>query len=683
MKENKKKKKKTVLKHKQSDQITLLNRKRLVVLFGFFALILFVLCLRIGYLQVVRGTELEKKAVSQQTKDELLKPKRGMVVDRNGQELAVSTASFTVWARPVEVLDGKTDSDKQKNADEVASKLSKYLETDEKEIREIITNEKKSYIKVEKYLPREKADKIRKEDLDGISLTEDVKRYYPMGNFASQLLGSVTDDNVGLSGIERQYNNNLTGVDGRWVKNTDVQGNPLAYGTEKYYEPKDGENVVLTIDQVIQSYAEKSIEKVRKETGAERVSCLVMDPKTGEILAMASNPGFDPNNPREPIDSKDKKKFDKMDYNKQFEYLNEMWRNPLVSDIYEPGSTAKLITTAAALEEGITNKSDKFTCTGSKTILGQKVRCWSYEHPHGTQKLYEGVGNSCNPVFMDLALRLGTEKYYDYLELFGLREKTGIDYPGEANSITVPEKNVTSLDLATMGFGQTNAVSAVQLISAISAIGNDGVVMEPHLVKAFTDDKGDVTESIKPEKVRQAVSEETADEMCKIMQYVVEKGGGDKAQIKGYSIGGKTGTAQKAGVSGYSKNVVASFIGMAPMEDPEFAILYLVDSPKGSAFGGTIAAPAAKGVMEKILKYMDIKPNYSAKETKENKKATVEIPKVKGLKLSEATKILEEKKLRWEVSPKLESEKDVKIVDQYPKAGSKTVKNGIVYLYRK
>ncbi|MEG2298786.1 MAG: penicillin-binding transpeptidase domain-containing protein, partial [Anaerovoracaceae bacterium] len=615
MKETKKKKKKMVLRHKQSDDVTIINRKRLVILFGVFALVLFILCLRIGYIQLVKGTELEKKAVSQQTKDELLEPKRGMIVDRNGQELAVSTASFTVWARPSEVLVGKTNSDKEKNADEVASKLAKHLETEEKEIRKIITNDKKSYIKIEKYLPRDKADKIRKEGLDGISLTEDVKRYYPMGNFASQLLGSVTDDNVGLSGIERQYNNKLTGVDGRWVKNTDVRGNPLAYGTEKYYEPKDGKNVVLTIDQVIQSYAEKSIKTVKKDTGAERVSCLVMDPKTGEILAMASNPGFDPNNPREPINAEDKPEFEKMDYKKQFEYLNEMWRNPLVSDIYEPGSTAKLITTAASLEEGITNKKDTFTCTGSKTIMGERVRCWSYKHPHGTQKLYEGVGNSCNPVFMDLALRLGTEKYYDYLELFGLREKTGIDYPGEANSITVPEKSVTSLDLATMGFGQTNAVSAIQLISAVSAIGNDGVVMQPHLVKSFTDNNGDVTEAIKPKKVRQAVSEETADEMCKIMQYVVEKGGGDKAQIKGYAIGGKTGTAQKAGASGYSKNVVASFMGMAPMDDPEFTILYLIDSPKGNAFGGTIAAPAAKGVIEKILKYKDIKPNYNAKET--------------------------------------------------------------------
>ncbi|MEG0291507.1 MAG: penicillin-binding transpeptidase domain-containing protein [Anaerovoracaceae bacterium] len=668
---------------KGATRTTLLNKKRLVVAFVLFSILLFALALKIGYVQIVKGEVYKKEAIKQQTKDEILKPKRGIVTDRNGQELAVSTAAFSVWARPAEILSGKDLEEKEKNADKTAKELAKILNKDENEIKEIITTKDKSLIKVDKYLNRKKADEIRTKKLPGISLTEEVKRYYPMGNFASQLLGSVTDENVGLSGIERQYNSDLSGVEGRWVKNTDVRGNPLSYGKEKYYKPKDGSNVVLTIDQVIQSYAEKSIDKTRKETGADRVSCLIMDPKTGEVLAMASNPGYDPNTPRLPVKKEDQKKFNKMSPEKQLAYLNEMWRNPLVSDIYEPGSTAKLITTAASLEEGLTNKRDRFNCSGSMTIQGIKVKCWNYPSGHGSQNLYQGVGNSCNPVFMQLANRLGKEKYYDYLELFGLTEKTGIDFPGEATSILVPKDRVTKLDLATMGFGQTNAVTAIQLITAVSAIGNDGAVMQPHLVKALTDKNGKVVKEIKPQKIRNAISEQTADEMCSVMEYVVEKGGGDKAKIPGYRVGGKTGTAQKSGDKGYSNQVVASFMGMVPMDNPQFAILYLVDNPKGVIFGGAIAAPAAKGVLQKVLKYKDVKPEYTKKEETNNSKKTVEVPNFKGMKYSEAKKIINDMDLRCIMSPKIEKGKDVKVIDQYPKAGAKTTKNGIIYLYRK
>lgn len=661
---------------------SILNRRRVVIAFIIFSLLMLMMAFRVGYQQLVKGGEYEKMAVTQQIRDEVLTAKRGNIVDRNGEELAVSSTVYSLWARPKEIASSEDKDENAKNIETTSKTLAKYSDLTEKEITKLIS-EDKSLVKVDKYIERDVAVKIRKEDLKGISLTEEVKRYYPMGDFASQLLGSVTDDNNGLSGLERQYNNELSGVPGRWVKNTDVGGNPLAYGTEKYFEPQDGNSIVLTIDEVIQSYAEKSVAASMEEYDADKVSCMIMDTETGEILAMASSPGYDPNYPRKPITTADQKAYKKMSSKEQLDYLNEMWRNPLVSDIYEPGSTAKLITAAAALEEGLTSKSDHFYCSGSMTVQGTNVKCWRYYNPHGDETLYQGVGNSCNPVFMTLALRLGVEKYYNYLSLFGITEKTGIDFPGEASSILVPENDVTKLNLAIMGFGQTNAVSALQLITAISAMGNDGDLMEPHLVKEIKDPDGKVIETIEPKKVRTAISKETADEMCDIMEYVVEKGGGEKAQIAGYKVGGKTGTAQKIGDNGYTNEVIASFIGMAPMDDPKITVLYIIDNPADEGHGGVIAAPGAKEVMENVLRYKDIKPTYTKTEKAEESKDSLTVPKLTGMKYSEAVKILENMGLKYKLSPETENPSNYKIVSQDPKSGEKIEKNGIVYLYRK
>lgn len=672
------------MKKNKGLKTTILNKKRTVIAFGIFAAVLMALCIRTGYLQIVRGSELKTMAVEQQMKDEIIKPKRGGIYDRNGNELAVNIESYSVWVRPGEMKSGKTEAEKQQNYEDTIAKLAELLGEDKDELQSTIEKSGRTLLKVSKAVDRNTADTIREAQLTGVSLNQEVERYYPMGDFLSHTLGSVTDDNSGLSGIELMYDRYLAGVEGRWVKNTDISGNSLVDGTEKYYEPQDGSNVVLTIDQVIQNYTEKSVKAAYEKYDAERVSCIVMETETGEILSMASAPSFDPNNSRVPTDEKEKKEFAKLDADEQMDYLNNMWRNPLISNVYEPGSTAKLITTAAALEEGITEKSETFKCEGYYTVNGIKVNCWSYDDPHGAENLYEAVGNSCNPVFMQLAMRLGKEKYYDYLDLFGLSEPTGIDFPGEASPILANEETASQLDLAIMGFGQTNAMTPIQMITAVSALGNDGKLMEPHLVKEIVDSDGNTVESIDSKVVRQAVSEDTADEMCEIMQFVVDNATGSRAQIPGYSVGGKTGTSQVPDYEngGYTSDVIASFIGMAPMEDPKYTILYIIDSPAGGDQGGEIAAPESRDLLEKILKYADIKPNYTKEEQKEIDEETVSVPDVTGKKLSEAKKLLAEKDLKYIISPEMEKESEFVVKEQYPEAGEKLTKNGIVYLYR-
>lgn len=584
----------------------LLNKRRLLVVFGIFALLILLLLWRVAYLQFVDGDKYKKLALDQQMNVEIIAPKRGTIRDRNGNPLAITTRAYSIWVDTKSLRASTKGGDSDKTIDKAASELSKLLKMPESEIKKKLESDVR-VVKLAKHQTWPVADKVKQANIAGLKISDDTRRYYPRKNFMSRTLGSVTDDNKGLSGIEMLYNRQLGGVSGRWEKSTDRKGNPLIRGGEKYYKPVDGSDVVLTIDEVIQRYAEESVRLTKKKSKAEKVSVLVMNPKTGEILAMATAPGFDPNNPREPNDPSARAKFKSMSSEGKMRYLNNLWRNPLISDIYEPGSTAKLVTVAAALEEGMVNRHSTLYCKGYKTVMGQKVKCWRYYNPHGSQDLYTAVGNSCNPALMTMALRLGKEKYYQYLRLFGLNEPTNIDFPGEASPIVVPEKRATDLDLATMGFGQTNAVSAIQLITALSAMGNDGFMMQPYLVKQIKGPDGKIIEENKPKKIRQAISKETAKEICRIMEFVVEKGGAKSAYIKGYRIGGKTGTAQKISEKGgYSDDVIASFIGMAPMNNPKIAVLYIVDSPPGQEHGGAVAAPPAKDMIKKILDYKEV-----------------------------------------------------------------------------
>ena len=664
-------------------KITNKNKRRIVWAFIIFAILIFLLAVRVGWWQIVRGDEMQKAAMNQQMQDEILTPNRGDILDRNGNELAVNLKAYSVWVRRDELVKNKKEEEKNEIFARMADNLAPLINSKPKEIEKTLKDSNTIMVKVKKHINEKQAAKVRDANLRGVSLSEEVKRYYPMGDFLAHVLGSVNSDNKGLSGLELQYDDYLAGVDGRWVKSIDVNGTPLAFGTDKYYKPEDGQNISLTIDQVIQNYTEDSVKKNLKKHGAKRVSCVVMDTKTGEILSMASAPSFNPNDASKPSDKDELRNFNKMSSDEKLKYLYEMWRNPLISDLYEPGSTSKLITTAAVLEEGKANKNSMFYCNGYYTVDGVQIKCWSYDKPHGSENLYQAVGNSCNPVFMQLVERLGKEKYYDYLNLFGMTERTQIDFPGEAFPLILPEKDVYPVELAAMSFGQTNAVTPIQLITAVSAMGNGGNLMEPHLVREITDSKGKVIKTIKPKLVRKPISKETADEIRKIMEFTVVNNIKDKAMIKGYRVGGKTGTSQVAKEGGgYSSDVIASFIGIAPIEDPEVTILYIIDSPALKEHGGEIAAPASRDLLEKILKYKDIEPEYTKKQEENKKKEQIVAPNLKGKKYSEAKQILKDMNLKYLVSPELTVEKDFIIKGQFPKSGEKVDKNSVIYLYR-
>ncbi|MBE6035188.1 penicillin-binding transpeptidase domain-containing protein [Aminipila sp.] len=659
-------------------------KKRIIIGFLVICLTTLGLSVRVGWVQIVNGEEYSKKAIESQTRDVPIPAKRGVIYDRNGKELAVSAVTFSVWARPDKVRNGSKKFTSEENIDRTAEYLASQLQMEKSQVKDIIS-QNKALVKVAKYVEKSVADTIRQEGLPGIEIAEDVKRYYPLGPFAAQVLGSVTDDNNGLAGLELKYNQYLSGVAGRWIKNTDVNGNSLAYGMEKYYKAEDGLNLVLTIDEVIQHYVEKALDTVQSNTMADRVMCIIMDPKTGDVLAMALTPDYDPNNPRVPTDPQKAAYVEGLSDSEKLEYWNSMWRNPMVSDTYEPGSTFKLLTTSMALEEQLTNLTETFVCKGRYSIAGTPLKCWRYYNPHGVETLVEAVGNSCNPVFAELSSRLGIEKYYQYLELFGIRDKTGIDYPGEGYAILQNKETAGPVGLATISYGQGIAVTPIQLITAVASFGNDGKLMQPRLVKELTDSDGNVVEKFDTKVVRQVVSKKTAEEMRLIMESVVSEGGGGTAKVPGFRVGGKTGTANKAKNGGYSEETYSSFIGMAPMDDPKVAILLIVDNPKGIKFGSQTAAPGVKLILEDTLRYLNIQPSYTQEEEAQMSSGKTVVPDVTGKNFDEAIGILGGMSLTYTISPALqdgESLGESAVVDQYPKAGEKISAGGKVYLYR-
>lgn len=662
-------------------QVTVKNRRRIAIGFIIIALLLVALVFRVAWIQIVDAEELSQKAIDQQTKDTPIEAKRGTIYDRNGKELATSTTCYTLWARPSQIKqkDGKERPDSEVKV--FAQEIADIIDGDASDVYDDLTKNQ-ALVRVAKYLEKNTADKLRALQITGIELSEDNKRYYPLGNFASQVLGSVNDDNMGRTGIELQYDQYLSGVSGRWVKNTDLLGNELVKGAEEYYEAQDGLNVIMTLDEAIQYYVEKALEKGMEKTKAKRIMCLVMDPKTGDILASATTPGFDPNEATEPL-KKDKKKYEKMSAEEKNKYLFSLWRNPLVSDTYEPGSTFKLITSSSAIEEKVINDNTTFNCSGSFSVAGVRLHCWT-SGAHGTQTIRQAIGNSCNPALAKVASLLGKTRFYKYLDLYGITDKTGVDYPGEAGAIVQSLDNVGPVELATIGYGQGISVTPIQLLTAVNAIGNDGVLLQPRYVKALTDSEGKVVESYEPVVVRKVISAATAKKMRSIMQYVVDEGGGGNARIAGYRVGGKTGTANKidAGTGKYGKYYYSSFIGMAPMDDPQVSILVVVDSPKGSYYGSMVAAPIAKDILTDALRYMNITPKYSKSEKNSLQSGYTTVPNVVGKEFSEAVGIIGGKDLKYSRPKSAQGDDDFTVVDQYPKAGTKVKKNAVVYVYK-
>lgn len=644
-------------------------------MFTLSSIVMFALVVRVGWIQIVSGEKYKELANEQQTRDIPIPAKRGTIYDRNGKELAISASTNTVWARVNEI------EDKEK----MVSSLSKILEIEEEALLKQIEGTKYGLIKIARWVDDDVVKHIRAEKLKGVWIAEDNKRFYPYGNFASYILGHTTDDNRGIAGIELQYEKYLSGLPGRWIKNTDGAGRQLAFSTEKYHQAEDGLNVVLTIDEVIQHFSEKAVDNALEINKAKRVSVIVMDIKSGDILAMVAKPDYDPNDPRTPLSDDLKNQLQEMEQKQKEEAWYAMWRNPLTNDTYEPGSTFKLITTAAALEEGVATPESNFIDNGYIMVAGQRIRCWRWYNPHGPQTLVEAVQNSCNPIFVELAQRMGVEAFYNYIDGFGISEITGIDLPGERKSIMYSAKNVGPVELATISFGQSISVTPIQLINAVAAIANDGKLMKPRVVKELTDNDGKVVHRFEETMIRQVISAKTSKQMREMMEAVVSDGSGNIAYIPGYRVGGKTGTAQKVVGKGYAANLyVSSFVGIAPSDDPKLAILAIVDEPGGSStYGSTTAAPIVKEILEETLRYLDIKPRYTDKEEEEFVKAEIILPEVRNMSVKEAAQILSDSNLQFNTEPEHFADENAQVVDMFPKPGAKIPEKSIILLYTK
>lgn len=626
--------------------------------FFFFVIFIlgFSLIIRLGYLQVVRGKELEKRALEQWSKSVDIKSERGIIYDRTGKKLAININGYSVWAFPERI----------KDAHQTALKLAELLYMDEELVYEKITADKNN-IKLKQWINIEEAEKLVELGLSGIQLQDENKRVYPNGNFASHILGFTDIDNNGLDGVEKTFDKYLNGIPGKWYKMTDGHNMQLPYGGERIHEAENGLSLVLTIDETIQSIAEKAAQDAMDETQAKNVTAIVMDPNTGEILAMVNKPDFDPNKPREPISEEEKEEWLKLSDEELQQKWYDQWRNVAVNDVYEPGSTFKLVVAAAALEENVTNENYGYVCNGAITdIPGRVLRCAAV-YPHGKIDFRFGVADSCNVVFVNVGRQLGKKKIYEYTKAFGFGEKTYVDLLGEElGLLPIGGENMQDVSLATLSYGHGIAVTPIQLINSVNAIVNGGKLLKPKIVKEIINENNELVKEIPTEVRRQVISDNTSKRMLNLMEAVVSEGSGKRARIPGYRIGGKTGTAKKI-IDGVYRDgkYIASFIGVAPIENPQFVTLVIVDEPvQGKHYGGTAAAPAVKQIFENIFTYKDIQPTVAEKGVEKDE--LVEVPNVVGMKMEEAGKVLSDLGLKYVIN-NVESIDNV-VISQYPEA---------------
>ena len=570
-----------------------ISKKRLLTLIVAAIFLFAVIFCRLAYIQLIWGKDLQVKASEQWQRDLPIKAYRGDIVDANGNLIATTETGYSVYARPKSVTD----------AEHAAKILSEVLELDYQATYEKLTKKGVSEVTVKRQIDGDKASEIRSANLDGIYLASEGVRSYVYGDFLSQVLGFTSSDGVGQTGLEAYYDKYLQGINGKLLTETDLVGSELTNGTMSYIPSVDGLTVTLTVDSVIQTVVENVLELAMYQQKPQAARCIVMDVTTGEILAMASKPSVDLNNlPRDNL-----------------EYLMKYSKNTLLTDVYEPGSTFKVLTASACLEEFRNGNSKAFSAehvfgnsSGTRIIDGSKISCWT-KHAngkHSNQNLSDALNNSCNPIFTDIALSLGKDTMYEYLHKFGYGSVTGIDFAGEQAGILVPKSAVTNGDLARIGFGQTIAVTALQLCVATASAVNGGLRMQPYLVKEISDPTtGKVVKRFSPTVVERAVSAETSAQIAKMLQRVVEEGGGKNAKIDGYQVGGKTGTAQKF-VDGAlaTGKYVSSFIGFFPASSPKYLTLMIVDEPQGQSYGSIVAAPYAKLVFQEIINYKNIAP---------------------------------------------------------------------------
>lgn len=566
------------------------NRKKILIVFLAAFLVLLGLIARLVYLMIFDAEYYQKKAEDLHEREREIKAARGEIVDANGVVLATNKSVCTI-----SVIHSQL-----KDPERVIEVLTKELGMNESDVRKRV-EKVSSMERVKTNVEKEIGDRIREYELEGVKVDEDYKRYYPYDELASKVLGFTGGDNQGIIGLEVKYEDYLKGTNGTILTTTDARGIELEGVAEDRIEPIAGNTLQLSLDYNIQAYAQQAAEKVMEEKEAAKVSILIMNPQNGEIMAMVNVPEFNLNEPFSlesiGLDTEN------VPVDKKQDLLNQMWRNSCINDTYEPGSIFKVITSTACLEAGTVKLDDSFFCPGYYIVEDRKIRCHKVGG-HGAESFVQGLQNSCNPVFMKIGLELGVDRFYEYFQKLGLTKKTGVDLPGEAGTITHKKEDVGPVELATMTFGQSFQITPIQLATTISSIINGGTRVTPHFGVRVLGEEGETIKEFKYEKDKNVISSATSETMRTLLESVVSEGGGKKAQIEGYRIGGKTATSQTLPRS--AKKYIASFIGFAPADNPQVLALVVIHDPQGVYYGGTIAAPVIKSVFENILPYLGI-----------------------------------------------------------------------------
>ncbi len=625
-------------------------QKRLVAFVMLLALIFLALFSRLFYIQIFKSNYLQSLAENQWTRDLPINAERGVIYDRNGVTLAVSYTTYDIYVRHSNVED----------AEEVANYLATKLELNFETVLNKVNNAKVSESLIKMQVEQSLALEIKNQKIKGIYFSENTKRYYPYGDFLTQVLGYTTVDNVGQSGLELYFDKYLKGIDGYTMVQSDNSGHELYNKLDSYVPSISGSNLTLTIDYQIQLMAENALQKLVSVEKPKSATIIVMDPNTDEILALTSKPSFSLNDiPRDDLTS-----------------LMQNSKNLAIVDVFEPGSTFKILTTAAALEENVTSLEDRFYDPGYRYVDGQKINCWK-THGHGSQNLVEGLCNSCNSVFVDLALRLGKEKFYSYFEKYGFGNLTNVDFAGESAGIIMPISDAKNVDLARMGFGQAIAVTSLQMISAVSCVTNGGVLMQPYFVSKISNESSGFVKEFSPTAVRRVVSEDTSNKINYMLEQVIKKANGFNAFIPGYNVGGKTGTSQKyVGNTIAQGKFVSSFIGTFPSINPDYVVYVVVDEPSsGNYYGSIVATPYAKMIFEGIINYKNYQPNSNLQEDLKLVENNISMPSLVGKSLSVAAGILKNLGLQYE----LDGEGGV-VTAQYPAPTTMVCKNYITLL---
>lgn len=661
---------------KKSSKIV--KSKSLLLCIFFFIGILLLLTFRLAFLQIIQGPSLKEKANRQQTTNRVISAKRGNIYDSTGKLLAASASVDTVTINPSRI--------KKENKEKVAKAFSDIFELEYDDVFAKVNDNESVFETIIKKVEKDKIDELKKwmetnEIYSGINIDEDVKRYYPYGTLASNLIGFCNIDNVGQEGLELKWDSVLSGTSGKITTITDAVSELIPDKNESYVPAENGSNITLTIDANIQTIAEKYLKQACIENDCKSGgNVIIMNPTTGDILAMATYPDYDLNTPRDP-NSTLAPTWDKLSDSEQLNSLYKMWRNRAISDTYEPGSTFKIITSAIGLEEDVTEPDTAydFSCTGHELINGIKIRCWKWQTTHGKQTLRQSLMNSCNPAMMQLGKRLGAPTLYKYYEAFGLFDKTGIATSGEANSYFWDLENVGNIELATMSFGQRFRITPIQLITAVSSVANDGVLVQPRIVKEIENPDTGVVLTIEPKNVRQVISKETSDKLLDMLESVVTDGTGRYGQVKGYSVAGKTGTSEPD-TSNENAMYVASFIGISPVQNPEVVALVTLYDPQGKDGhqGGSIAAPVVSQILSEVLPYLGIPSDDLSSDEGSNAIKTTTLLDVRNKTIAEAKKIIEDAGFTCRISTQ---DTTLIVTDQVPKPGTALISGATVNLY--